>query len=504
MPRLNKRNSRNHRASFAWLEPFLFWAWAVLLMWAPIPLGSNRPWAWAILQIGVFCLAAIWLLASWRGVIEVSAPLRAARGYLLLLALWLAYEALYFVPLSPALLGWLSPEALRMHALADGIGVELAGTWKTLSVDPHAASVSWLKSLAYVGALVLTLAVVNSRERAKQFAYAMVFAALGLAVYGVLMHLGAVSQVWFGMPIPHASQASATFPNRNHFAGYLEMTLAIGIGLLIAGLRDTRTQTWRQFLKHLIEWILSPKMRLRLMLCVLVIALVSTRSRMGNTAFFSSLMIAGVIGLALSRHATRGTVVLLVSLIAIDLFIVGSWFGVEKLAQRIEQTTLERRAQPTGEESVEQRSEPAKYGLNIVADYPAFGTGPGSWYAAFPRYRSGDLVSFFDEAHNDYVQFLAENGVIGMALLAAIVIWSFIVALRAQYQRRDPLMRGLAFASIMGTIAILIHSSVDFNLQIPSNAMLFMVLLAFAWIALHLDRRPPRVNKSLSEIRSLA
>jgi O-antigen ligase len=232
-------------------------------------------------------------------------------------------------------------------------------------------------------------------------------------------------------------------------------------------------------------------MRLRLMLCVLVIALVSTRSRMGNTAFFSSMVIAGLIGLALSRHATRGTVALLVSLIAIDLFIVGSWFGVEKLAQRLEQTTLERRIEPHGEESVEQRSEAARYGLNIVGDYPAFGTGPGSWYAAFPRYRGADLQPFFDEAHNDYVQFLAENGLVGFGLLSAIALWSIGVALKAQYQRRDPLMRGLAFASIMGITAILIHASVDFNLQIPSNAIMFIVLFAFGWIALYLDRRPP-------------
>jgi hypothetical protein len=50
-------------------------------------------------------------------------------------------------------------------------------------------------------------------------------------------------------------------------------------------------------------------------------------------------------------------------------------------------------------------------------------------------------------------------------------------------------MRGISFASIMGIVAILIHSSVDFNLQIPANAALFMVILALAWISLHLARR---------------
>src|SRR6185312_9881514 len=106
------------------------------------------------------------------------------------------------------------------------------------------------------------------------------------------------------------------------------------------------------FFRLTIDWILSPKMMLRLSLCILVIALTTTHSRMGNTAFFSSLLVAGGVGIALSRQATRNTVILLASLIAIDLFIVGSWFGVEKLAQRLEQMTAQ---------DVEQREEPSAY-----------------------------------------------------------------------------------------------------------------------------------------------
>jgi O-antigen ligase len=467
-------------------EAFFFWAWAAVLMWAPIPLGSNRPWAWSLLEVAAFGLGALWLSCFALGKVTLTDPFRRAKWFLLLLGLWLAYQALFIVPMPRSWIAVLSPQAAAMHQLVEGGPDALA--WKTLSVDPHISSVSWFKSLLYVLSFALTLLVIAHRSRARQFAYVLVVFALGLSVYGLMLHLTEVPQVWFGTIISHASQASATFPNRNHFAGFLEMTLAIGIGLLIAGLRDARTQTWKQFLKHLLEWIFSPKMRLRLMLCVMVIALVATHSRMGNTAFFASMMIAGVIGLALSRHATRGTVVLLVSLIVIDLFIVGSWFGVEKLAQRIEQTTLLQQANESTD-SVETRAEPARYGVALIKDYPLVGAGPGSWYIVFPRYRGSDLANFFDYAHNDYVQFVAESGVIGAVMLGVMVGWTLVVGLLAQYRRRDPLMRGLSFASIMGLTAILIHSSVDFNLQIPSNAMLFMVLLAFAWISLYLDRR---------------
>ena len=70
-----------------------------------------------------------------------------------------------------------------------------------------------------------------------------------------------------------------------------------------------------------------------------------------------------------------------------------------------------------------------------------------------------------------------------------VFFWSLVVALRAQWIRRDPLMRGMSFACVMGVTSLLIHSWVDFNLQIPANAVYFMILLAFGWISLFLDRR---------------
>jgi len=76
-----------------------------------------------------------------------------------------------------------------------------------------------------------------------------------------------------------------------------------------------------------------------------------------------------------------------------------------------------------------------------------------------------------------------------LAILGVFVLLCVAAALRAQWQRRDPLMRGMSFACIMGVTAILIHSWVDFNLQIPANAALFMVLCSLGWLSLYLDRR---------------
>ena len=456
----------------------LFWALLAVLLWAPIPLGSNRPWAWMVLEVYAFILLAAWLVAWALDWVEAPEVVVRAWPAWILLGLWLALQAIHIVPMPAEWVAKLSPEAARMQALVADLGIKRDSM--TLSIDPQASRVSLLKSLAYTAAFFLVLAVVNRRARIAMLARVLVYAAVIHAIYAVLMHLSNAEQEYFGTLMTHGSQANGTYANRNHFAGYLEMSLALGIGLLIAGLSDRKADTWKRFFRLTIEWVLSPKMILRLALCILVIALTTTHSRMGNTAFFSALLIAGGLGIVLSRHATRNTVLLLTSLIAIDLFVVGSWFGMEKLAQRIEATTTA---------DVQEREEPAAYAIPLIKDYPVFGSGPGTFYIAFPRYRPGTVTNFYDYTHNDYAQFAAESGVLGLLLIGGFVVAALVAALIAQWKRRDPLMRGMSFACIMGVTSLLIHSWVDFNLQIPANAVLFMLLLALGWISLYHDRR---------------
>lgn len=459
-------------------EKVLYWALLALLVWLPVPLGSNRGWAWAAMEVAAFMLLACWLALWALDKVRIAEPLRRAWPVFVMLGAWIALHAVSILPMPENWVGLLSPESARVHALARIAGV--APGWITLSIEPHASKVALVKTLAYVAIFFLFLAVVNNRSRVLAAARALVFAAVLHAVYAVLMHLSGVSNEHFGTLIMHGGSASGFYANRNHFAGLLEMTLALGIGLLMAGLAEREAVSWKEFFRHLAEWILSPGMLLRLSLCILVIALTTTHSRMGNTAFFASLMIAGVMGIALSRHATRNTVVLLASLVILDLAIVGSWFGVEKLAARLEATTMQ---------DVQEREDPAAYAVDLVREYPVFGAGPGTFYVAFPKYRPEKVTSHFDYAHNDFIQVASETGLTGLFLLGLIVAFSLSAAIRAQWIRRDPLMRGMSFACIMGVTSLLIHSWVDFNLQIPANAVYFMVLLALGWISLFMNRR---------------
>ena len=94
----------------------LFVCYLALLVWAPLPLGSNRPWAWAILELWIFALALWWLIGFARGRAQRSPALKGAWPALLCLGLWLAYVWLQLLPLPQDLLRILSPEAARWHA----------------------------------------------------------------------------------------------------------------------------------------------------------------------------------------------------------------------------------------------------------------------------------------------------------------------------------------------------------------------------------------------------
>ncbi|WP_261844962.1 O-antigen ligase family protein [Aliamphritea ceti] len=270
--------------------------------------------------------------------------------------------------------------------------------------------------------------------------------------------------------------ATGTFVNRNHLAGYLLLTLSLGIGMMISKLNFTSEQNWRARAKRFLTTLLSSKASLRLILIIMVAGLVMTHSRMGNTAFFASLSITGVLALILHKGSLRSVLILITSLIIIDIFVVGTFFGVDKVAERLSNTSA----------STETRDEVNSYTLIAINDHMLTGSGAGTFYTDFPMHR--DYLagsSFYDKAHNDYFQFASEYGVPITILLIIAVFICALMAAQAIRTRKDPLLRGLAFGCLMAIIAFAIHSTVDFNLQIPANALTFIILLACGYIALY-------------------
>jgi putative inorganic carbon (HCO3(-)) transporter len=444
----------------------LFYSFLVLLVWLPLPLGSNRVWAWSIMEVWVLVLALAWLVQYARGRVQFSPAFLRAWPVMVCLVLVCLWVQLQTVVLPADLLQILSPAAYEIHTATN--------TDLTISLNVYATRVSVLQSTTYLLIFCLTLLLLNDKPRVQLLALVLVISGVFQAAYGSLMMLSGIEYGFFFEKEAYRGFATGTFVNRNHLAGYLEMCLAVGIGLMVAQLSDRSASNWRDRARRFLQTMLSTKALIRLGLVVMVIGLVLTRSRMGNTAFFASMLIVGIFYIVFIRRMTRGTIIFFVSLLLIDLLVVGNFFGIEQVAERLQQTSVDS----------EGRDEVARDTLEIVKDYPLAGTGAGSFFSVYPMYDSGNIgFGFYKHAHNDYLEFASNLGLIAFGLLGFCVLVSLFQAIRAQLARRDRLAQGMGFAATMAIVALLIHSSVDFNLQIPANAATFMVVLALAWVS---------------------
>jgi len=451
------------------IEKTVFYFFLALLVWMPLPVGSNRVVFLSIAEIWLFVLALIMLLLYKKEKLFISDVLNKSKSINKLFIIYLVFLFLQLIPLPAFLVELISPTRLESFRL-----VFPDKNWLSLSENYHESLSFFIESVFYYLVFIFTLLLVNNRWRIKLLMWVIVYSALFQAMYGSLMILSGVEYGFFFEKYTHRGVATGTFINRNHLAGYLNMSIAIGLGILIAGLgKEEVLRTTRQWSRKIVQLLLSKKAQLRVYIALCTIALVLTHSRMGNTAFFVSLTLTALLALKITNHARKMMAVLVVSIIVIDVLIVSAWFGLDKVADRLEKSSVDS----------ETRDEVAIYTLNYWQDYFITGSGGGTYKDVFPKYRGYDIKLFYDHAHNDILEFAAETGIIGIVLLVSIVLLSLFTAIKAMSLRREPLAIGLAFSSTMGILALTIHSFVDFNLQIPANAATFMVILALAWIA---------------------
>lgn len=435
-------------------DRWAFYGLLILLLWIPLPLGSNRPWAWGLMEIWVFTTLFFWALDRFRHPRPLEGVLVRYPMVFVLPALWTCYPLVQLVPLPTAVLKMLSPSILEVIRFAGH-----SNHLQPISMDVQLTFDAWLRGMAYLSAFWIALATATSRPRLRLLAIAVFSCGAFQAIWGLLT----------GNLLSHLG-LHGTFVNRNHFAGFLELTIPVGFGLLVAWLdhqssRDRRS--WVRSLDKAFQSLGTGKGMVSILLVTMFLALFLSRSRGGSIALIASLFVVTAMTTQKVQKSNRERrlifPLLLVSVVA------GAWFGLGHLLGRIAETTIEQL----------DRWEIAKSTLSLVRDYPFFGVGSGAYAVIFPMYRNATLTGeFYDHAHNDHLEILSEQGLAGYLFLALamgyiwkVMAWSFI-------ERRDPFARGMLLAGLAGSLSLVLHASVDFNFHIPANAMFFMVVLA--------------------------
>lgn len=454
------RLSRSPAGVLASLDGACFIALLLLLLWAPVPLGSNRTWATSMLMM-------------WSG------------GLLLLT--WLLHTLGGRAPHVRCLQAWPPLLALGLFAVlvaAQAWGGVSGGLFA--SADPFETRRYLLLTLTYLAVFAVVVLLVNTRQRARVFVMTLVAGGVVQALLAIVLLSTNASYTVFFQSITHHAQTTGTYVSRNHLACYLYLCLSLGIGWILGSLSPSapRISESKAMLLALLQFVLSPRMALRLLLVVMVIALVLTRSRMGNGAFLAGLLAVSVM-LWWRLPSLRAKLVMIVlSLLLVDILVVGQWVGLDRVVQRLEGTALVEQDRQ-GEETFEARLQPAANSLALIEKKIWFGHGGGTFYTTFTPYKSSDMLLhllYFDHAHNDYVEIAADVGLVGLFLLMSVVGLTAFRAWSLAAQPYDAAVRGLAYGVWMALCCVTLHSLVDFNLHIPANALTFSAILALTWV----------------------
>lgn len=413
------------------------------LFWSPIPLASNRPWAWAILEVLIIVIFSLHLISVMSGYKSWFAGRWQQLSLIPFIAVLMVLAAQLWSP-AP----WLS------------------------TVDPNQTEILLIKTLSFAMFAWLVTSYFRTDSQLKLLCYVVVASGVFQASYGAILNLqGAELSPFFGLP--EGNRARGSFAYQNHFANYLAMTLSLGLGLLMAELSSRAMQwNWRNISRTVLESMLSTKILLRLALVIMVIGLILSRSRMGNAAFFTAMLAISLYAIWFYKNKPALLKPLVISIFILDMIAVGSIFGIEKLQQRYEETSF----------ASEARDEVVRDSIPIVYDAPWFGHGGGSFYTVFPAYQPNYYSGFYDHAHNEYLQFAIELGVPLTLMLGLWLLWMLWLNLQTMRLRQNKLSRGIAFGCAIAIVHMLVHNLVDFNLQAPANAVLFITLLCLSCI----------------------
>jgi len=327
------------------------------------------------------------------------------------------------------------------------------------SLHPRTSFRALMLFANYLIIFYLFIHTVRTRLQLRQTVYVVIGVAIFLSVFGFVKLLGVNPFSWWDYPELNQGNVrmTSTFGNPNHLAGYMEMTFFLMLGFLMTGYKGGQL-----FLLTYLSLV---------MLGALILS-VSRGSWFGLLTGMTLMML----NLLTSRRFKHKKSLLLLTVVASALIfiVLNSTPVVERIRTIVEREEMTIYDRMTAWEGV----------IDMIEDHPLLGIGPGTFGIAFVQYQPPGLSSYFNMAHNDYLHFISETGL----LLIPVMIWMVIVFFRKSFKKlktRSRLIRGITLGAMSGITAILVHSISDFNLHIPANAMLFTVLGALAIVSVH-------------------
>ena len=416
----------------------------VAIVLTTLAYGTVHYWA-----LAVFTISAAGLIAFWA---VDAAVLRSAL---------VAVNRLQWPILGLIILGLVQLLPLRDY---DDGGLSLSPV-RALSLDPYATRLVIFQVSALLIYFVMTTMFVDTPRRLKALVRTVAIFGFVMAAFGLTQSFttDGTRVYWFRQLTQ--SQAFGPFINRHHFAGYMELALAMPLGLLVSGALESYKRPLYAFA-----------------VVVMAMSLVATNSRGGIISLGAEIFFVLVVGSFGWRRKKdqpraqriRSALMRGAAAMAIVLVLLGGALlvsGPEVFTRFL--------GTPVAEDPTQGRAHFWNVTLDVIKAHPLLGSGLGSFSVIYTRYDTRNGIFRLEQAHNDYLQTLSDAGILGGLLGTAFIVILF----RRGFARRDThdkFRRGVTTGALAGCFAVLVHSFFDFTLHTTANALLFVIICAVA------------------------
>ncbi len=406
-----------------------------LLLFGPLAFGAVEPWSIFLLEAGSAALFLVWI---GKQVLEGGMKIR-------------------WNPLFPSM------GAFGLLVISQLLFRRTAYPHDTLSL-----------ALLYLAYAMLCFLAGQTLLRGSQVRrLALTFSVYGgvLASFALLQGISSNGKLYWLRQPRMGGWIYGPYVNHNHYAGLMEMLVPIPLVLSLTRLASTRTRALAAAAA-----------------AVMVGTIFLSGSRGGMLAILAELIVLAAL-LVKQKRSVRTSIGVGVFLVIVVALLV--WVGGSDLSRRIATVGMSH-----SEISNDVRLNIDRDTFRMFLKRPVLGWGLGTFSVVYPQFRTFYTNLFVNQAHNDYLQLLAEMGLLGFATM----LW-FLLTLCARAFRKIgnwtvEISGATTLACLLGLCGILVHSVFDFNLQIPANAALFYVLCTIAAAAPFAQPARKRVARS--------
>jgi O-antigen ligase len=390
------------------------------LMFGPIAFGAVEPWSIFALEIFAVLLTGLWFAKQWLD----------------------GYMKIHWNPLFQPMAAFAALVALQLVLHK--------------SAYPHDTISNALLYGAYAMLCFLASQTLLRSSQARKLA--VIFAVYGFALAAMALLQGvAPNGKLYWMREPRlGGWIYGSYVNHNHYAGLMELLIPIPLILSLTRLVEQKE-----------------RVAAGVAAVVMTGTVFLSGSRGGMLAIFVEF---AVLATVLLREKRSIRITLAVGAFVVVLISLLTWLGGKELTTRVSSISTEARSEISGG----MRLTIDRDSIHMFRSRPLLGWGLGTFPVVYPEFRTFYTNFFVNEAHNDYLQLLTEMGLLGLATMVWFLVVLYRNAIRKIGDWTSDVTSAVTLACTLGLSGILVHSFLDFNLQIPANAALFYVFCTIA------------------------